>query len=86
MSDNNKHNLIYFENSSMRGLYACMEEWQQTNNRRLLSVSIQQDKGNYCCIALSNPTEVVITNIDGNSYVGLKDTQFGTALRVYESP
>jgi hypothetical protein len=69
VSDTNKRNLVYFENPSMRGLYACMEEWQQVNNRRLLSVSIQQDDGNYCCIGLTNPTEVVITSADGNRHV-----------------
>ena len=68
MSDSNKHNLLYFEHSSMRGLYECMDEWQQANHRRLLSVSIQQDKGNYCCIALTNPTEVVITSEDGRTH------------------
>ena len=61
MSDMNKRNLVYFENSSMHGLYKCMEEWQQASNRRLLSISVQQDGSNYCCIALTNPTEVVIT-------------------------
>ena len=69
MSGMNKRNLVYFENPSMRGLYACMEEWQQANNRRLLSISVQQDGGNYCCIALTNPTEVVITSMDGNKSV-----------------
>jgi hypothetical protein len=68
MSDLNKHNLVYFENPSMRGLYDCMEEWQRHNNRRLLSISVQQDGGNYCCIALTNPTEVVITNADGQRH------------------
>jgi hypothetical protein len=71
MSDPNKRNLVYFENPSMRGLYACMEEWQQANDRRLLSVSIQQDGGNYCCIALTNPTEVVITTPNGKVYAGI---------------
>ena len=55
----------------MRGLYSCMEEWQKTNNRRLLSISVQQDDGNYCCIALTNPTEVVITDYEGRTYVGV---------------
>ena len=68
MSDANKRNLVYFENPSMRGLYACMDEWQQVNKRRLLSISVQQDDGNYCCIALTNPTEVVITNSDGKRH------------------
>jgi hypothetical protein len=71
MSDVNKRNLLYFESSSMHGLYDCMDEWQQANNRRLLSTSIQQDKGNYCCIALTNPTEVVITSADGKSHVAV---------------
>jgi hypothetical protein len=65
MSDTNKRNLVYFENASMRGLYDCMEEWQQDTNRRLLSINVQQDGGNYCCIALTNPTEVVITSANG---------------------
>ena len=68
MSDINKHNLLYFEGPTMRGLYSHMEEWQQTNNRRLLSISIQRDGENYCCIALTNPTEVVITSNDGKHH------------------
>lgn len=68
MTDVNKHNLLYFEGSSMHGLYDSMEEWQQTNNLRLLSLSIQQDGGKYCCIALTNPTEVVITSVDGRTH------------------
>ncbi len=71
MSDNNKHNLVYFENPSMRGLYASMEEWQHANNRRLMSISVQQDGGNYCCIALTNPTEVVITSADGKRHASV---------------
>jgi hypothetical protein len=68
MSESSKRNLLYFEHSSMRGLYECMDEWQQANHRRLLSISIQQDNGNYCCIALTNPTEVVITSEDGKTH------------------
>ena len=43
MSDSNKHNLLYFESSSMRGLYHEMDEWQQSNNKRLLSLSVHKD-------------------------------------------
>jgi hypothetical protein len=68
MSDVNKRNLVYFENQSMRGLYGCMEEWQVANDQRLLSISVQQDGDNYCCIALTNPTEVVITSADGRNH------------------
>ena len=83
MSGMNKRNLVYFENPSMRGLYECMDEWQQVNNRRLLSISVQQDSGNYCCIALTNPTEVVITSEDGQRHVnvvGEKRTPAGYLL------
>lgn len=62
MSDENKHNLLYFEGDSMRGLYETMEEWQKTHHKRLLSTNIQKDGEKFCCIALSNPTEVVIVN------------------------
>ncbi|MCB9503182.1 MAG: hypothetical protein H6696_14725 [Deferribacteres bacterium] len=67
MPDNNKRNLLYFENDSMRGLYAEMEEWQITNNKRLLSTNIQNDKGKFCCIALTNPTEVIICSGSGGN-------------------
>lgn len=65
MSEQNKHNLQYFEDPTMRGLYDCLEDWQHTNQKRLLSVSVQQDGGKFCCIALTNPTEVVITDLHG---------------------
>ncbi|WP_194818352.1 hypothetical protein [Nocardia sp. XZ_19_385] len=75
MSEMNKRNLIYFENPSMRGLYDSMEQWQEANGRRLLSVSVQPDGENYCCIALTNPTEVVITSEDGNNHANV--SRFG---------
>ena len=65
MEDQNKRNLVYFEASSMRGLYDSMENWQIDNQKRLLSVSIQPDNGLFCCIALTNPTAVVITDDTG---------------------
>jgi len=60
MSDDNKRNLLFFESQSMRGLYDSMENWQKENRKRLLSIDIQKDGDNFCCIALTNPTEVVI--------------------------
>ena len=60
MTDDNKMNLVYFESTSMRGLYEAMREWQEANRKRLLSTSIQKDGGLFCCIALTNPSEVVI--------------------------
>lgn len=65
MLDDNKHNILYFQHSSMRGLYECMEQWQNDNQKRLLSVSIQKDGDEYCCIALTNPMEVTITDRSG---------------------
>lgn len=65
MPDDNKHNLLYFENESMHGLYEDMEAWQNANKKRLLSVSIETDAGKFCCIALSNPMEVTIVDLDG---------------------
>jgi hypothetical protein len=45
-----------------------MQAWQLANQKRLLSVSIQEDGGKFCCIALTNPTEVVIADRSGNNY------------------
>lgn len=58
--DNNARNLLYFENATMAGLYADMEAWQRKQEKRLLSLSIEKDGDNFCCIALSNPSEVII--------------------------
>jgi hypothetical protein len=53
---------------SMRELYDRMEEWQHTNQKRLLSISIQQDAGKFCCIALTNPSEVVTSESSGSNH------------------
>ncbi len=66
MSDKNKQNLHYFEGSSMISLYQYIEKWQIENNKRLLSVNIQRDGDKFCCIALTNPTEVVLTDLNGD--------------------
>ena len=50
----------------MRELYECMGKRQVANSKRLLSVCIQQDKELFCRIALSSPTEVIITDSRGN--------------------
>ena len=49
-----KYNLLYFESPSMRELYQSMKNWQDANQRRFLLLNIQQDSGNFCCIALIN--------------------------------
>lgn len=70
-TEQQKKNFLYFEGSTMRGLYEAMENWQNANDKRLLSISVQQDGDTFCCIALSNPTEVVITSSDGKHHVDL---------------
>ena len=60
-----KNNLLYLEADTMRGLYDKMQAWQTTKQTRLLSVSIAREEDRYCCIALTNPTEVVITSSNG---------------------
>ena len=65
MTEQNKRNLLFFEGSSMRELYNLMEDWQNANQKRFHSVSIERDGDGFCCIALTNPTEVVITDSAG---------------------
>jgi hypothetical protein len=64
MTDN-KRNLMYFESPDMRGLHSKMEAWQNEHNKRFLSVSIEREGDKWCCIALSNPTEIVLTTAEG---------------------
>ena len=71
MRDENKRNLLYFESASMRELYNCMEKWQREHHKRLLSTNIQKDGDTFCCIALSNPTEVVICDGSGPNQAGV---------------
>lgn len=73
MSNRNKRNLLYFESSSMRKLYKRLRKWQKKNNKRFLSMSIHKDSGKFCCVALTNPSEVVITNEFGNKYATIDD-------------
>jgi hypothetical protein len=64
MSDENKLNLQYFESSSMKELFDLMKIWQVENEKRLLSLCIEKDGDKFCCIALTNPTEVIIMDGD----------------------
>ncbi len=59
---NNNRNILYFASSTMQALYKKMDDWQEENQKRLLSMSIQKDADEYCCIALTNPSEVVIVS------------------------
>lgn len=75
MSNENKRNLQYFEASSMRELFDLIQLWQLENNKRLLSLSIEKDRDKFCCIALTNPIEVII--MDGSSSGGAKVNKDG---------
>jgi hypothetical protein len=63
MPDDNSHNLLYFEGTSMRELFDRMDAWQKTHGKRLLSTHVERDAGMFCCITLTNPMDVVI--VDG---------------------
>jgi hypothetical protein len=76
MPEENKRNLQFFEASSMRELYDSMSGWQEANQKRLLSISIQEDAGRFCCIALTNPSEVVITSEDGKRHADVTVTGY----------
>lgn len=67
MAEDNKRNIMFFESSTMRGLYEQMDAWQVENRKRFHSASINKDGDAYCCIALSNPTEVVLVDTTGES-------------------
>ena len=79
--DENKRNLHYFEAESVRELFDIMDGWQKAHEQRLLSTSIHKDQGRFCCIALTNPTEVII--VDGSSTLGGVKVSLGQGLRVY---
>jgi len=78
MSDDNKHNVHYFQGSSMKSLYTAIEGWQNQNKRRFLSLSIERDGDNFCCIALTNPTEMIIVRGEGDAQARV----FGGRLHV----
>ena len=71
---NNKKNLQYFENKTMRGLYEDMQTWQEDNQKRLLSTEIMKDGDMFACIALTNPTEVVLCDYSGSYLSTIVDT------------
>lgn len=74
----NKRNIHYFEASSMRELFAVVDAWQVEHRTRLLSLNVERDGEGLCCIALTNPTEVIIVN--GEECAGAGVT--GRTLRV----
>ena len=69
----NKENLQYFEATSMKGLFNSMKDWQVKNKKRLLSTNIQQEGDMFSCIALTNPTEVVLCTEKGEPIHSIRD-------------
>ena len=78
MTDDNKRNVHYFEAGSMRALFADLDQGQEANQTRFLSLSIQRDGPVFACIALTNPTEVVICS----GYAQNQASVLGWRLRV----
>lgn len=75
----NKQNILYFAHISMRKLYKSMKDWQQVNRKRFLSLCVQRDGKKFCCIALTNPSEVVIADGDDEYYADVtKDGRLWT--------
>ena len=62
MTDNNKHNILYFESTTMKELHKSMDKWQKDNEKRYLSMSVEKDGDLFCCMALTNPSEVLVVN------------------------
>jgi hypothetical protein len=63
--DENKRNVHYFEADSMAALFDLLQAWQNENEKRFLSFGIENDAGMFCCIALTNPSEVIIMSALG---------------------
>ena len=81
MKISNKRNIHFFESTSMKGLYQTLDEWQVQNEKRFLSLNIEKDGEDFTCIALTNPSEVILTNEDGKP-LGISDHN---ALVVYKT-
>jgi hypothetical protein len=79
MDEDNKRNLEWFEAASMRALFTEINEWQAKHRKRFASLNVQRDGERFCCIAVTNPTEVII--MDGERAGGV-DVR-GNALKVW---
>ena len=50
----NESGLFYFESPSMQGLYDSLEKWKNSSQAQIISLSIQQDHDNFCCIVVAD--------------------------------
>ena len=58
-----------FAAKSMRGQHAAIEAWQQKTGQVVVSVNIEKDEGEFCCIALTGPIEMHGPSRDGSFHV-----------------
>lgn len=79
-TNDNKHNLLYFQGESMSALYDTLNAWQTQNSKRFLSLSIQPDSCGFACIALTNPSEVVIVAQDYTDFHFQRDHRYYEVL------
>ena len=79
--DSNKKNILYFSSKTMRELYESLQKWQNENGKRFLTLNIQKENNNFVCIALTNPTEVVICHGTGLSEAAVN----GGRLQVFNT-
>ena len=82
MSDDNKENLFFFIEPSMLALYQTLQRWQSTHKKRFLSLSIQREGDSVACLALTNPSEVVIVARDGANGSYQEVGRYGDKLMV----
>ena len=76
----NKKNLQFFEANSKKSLFNNMQDWQVKNEKRLLSTDIQRDGDIFTCIALTNPSEVVLCDSEGKYLsTALSDNEWGSS-------
>ena len=82
MSDDNKENIFFFRELSMPALYETLQRWQSAHKKRFLSLSIQPEGYCFACIALTNPSEVVIVARDGANGKYQEVGRYGDKLMV----
>jgi len=59
----NISNILYFESPSMQGLYDYLVIWQNTTQKRIRSLIIQQDHENFCGIVIADSQDVSQTQL-----------------------
>ena len=51
---NNKKNLQYFENKTMRGLFEDMQTWQEDNQKKPSLLSTETERRRFVCLYRSH--------------------------------